>query len=168
MPLPQCTDADLELLSKVIAQFPANSIDNSDPIEDNNSKSLALAVKKLKRFMTTDAIKLIQWTYVILQARTTNNVTIDANSVTLILKDTVNIALIDLLVECIAFREAIDDSVFGALLNLGKESIGTPMSMLWLLCLICERLPQWSIPRIHEYLLWSFATVGNPHIDGSV
>ena len=35
--------------------------------------------------------------------------TIDANAVTVILKDTVNIALIDLLVECIAFREAIDD-----------------------------------------------------------
>ncbi|KAI9493067.1 hypothetical protein BDB00DRAFT_407542 [Zychaea mexicana] len=41
------------------------------------------------------------------------------------------------------------------------------MSMLWLLCLVCERLPQWSIPRIHEYLLWSFATAGNPHIDAS-
>ena len=59
MLLSRCTDADLELLSNAIAQCPANHSGNTTT-DDNNRKSLALAVKKLKRFMTTDAIKLIQ------------------------------------------------------------------------------------------------------------
>ncbi|RCH78680.1 hypothetical protein CU098_006896, partial [Rhizopus stolonifer] len=77
------------------------------------------------------------------------------------LVDPINEALVQLLTDIISFYEAIDSSILETFFDL----IRTDSSRMdWLMNLVGSRLPQYILPRIHEYLILGLSVLGNPFL----
>ncbi|CDS02907.1 hypothetical protein LRAMOSA00309 [Lichtheimia ramosa] len=130
---PTCSDAELDRLAAAVVSSATATPSKKD------KHDMILTIKKLKRYLTTDARKLIGWAYNALQQQTPS-------------KDVSNNSVL-------AARIVMD-----TLFDLAKDSAETSS---WLVCYVSEKLHVCALQHIHQYLIIQFAKVGNPHISAA-